>query len=53
MKRRRMASNFGTEVDVWKGTVSGELDVMVGEGPERGDEVRGVVVELRVAGDGA
>ena len=48
-----MTPNFGAEVDVWKGTVGGELDVVVSKGPERGDEVGGVVVELGIAGDGA
>ena len=45
--------NFGTKVDVWKGTVGGELDVMIGKGAEGGDEVGRVVVEFGVAGDGA
>ena len=53
MERRRVTPNFGTEVDVGKGTVGGELDVMIREGPEGGDEVSRVVVELGVAGDGA
>ena len=53
MKRRGVTPNFGAEVDVGKGTVGGELDVMVGEGAEGGDEVCGVVVELGIAGDGA
>ena len=53
MKRRQVTSNFGAEVDVGKGTVGGKLDVMIGEGPEGGDEVGGMVVELGVAGDGA
>ena len=48
-----MAPNFGAEVDVGKGTVGRELDMMVGEGAEGSDEVRGVVVELGIAGDGA
>ena len=48
-----MTPNFGAKVDVGKGTVGGELDVMVREGPERGDKVGGVVVEFGVAGDGA
>ena len=53
MKRRGMAPNFGAKVDVGKGAVGSELDVMVGEGAEGGDEVGGVVVEFGVAGDGA
>ena len=53
MKRRWMAPNFGTEVDVGKGTISSELDVMVDEDAEGSDEVSRVVVELGVAGDGA
>ena len=53
MKRRGVTPNFGAKVDVGEGTVSGELDVMVGKGPERGDEVGGVVVKLGVVGDGA
>ena len=48
-----MVPNFGAEVDVGKGTVGGELDVMIREGSEGGDEVSGVVVELGVTGDGA
>ena len=48
-----MTPNFGTEVDVGKGTVGGELNVMVSEGAEGSDEVSGVVVEPGVAGDGA
>ena len=53
MKRRRVAPNFGAEVDVGKGAVGSELDVMIGKGAEGSDEVRGVVVELGIAGDGA
>ena len=53
MKRRGVTPNFGAEVDVGKGTVGSELDVMIGEGPEGSDEIGGVVVELGVAGDGA
>ena len=53
MKRRGMAPNFGTEVDVGKGTVGGELDVMIGEGAEGSDKVGGVVVEFGITGDGA
>ena len=53
MKRRGVTPNFGAEVDVGKGAVGGELDVMIGEGVEGSDEVCGVVVELGVAGDGA
>ena len=48
-----MAPNFGAKMNVRKGTVGGELDVMVSEGPERGDEESGVVVEFGVTGDGA
>ena len=48
-----MAPNFGAKVDVGEGTVGSELDVMVGEGTERGDEICGVVVKLGIAGDGA
>ena len=48
-----MTPNFGTEVDVGKWTVGGELNVMVREGPEGGDKVGGVVVKFGVAGDGA
>ena len=48
-----MTPNFGAKVDVGKGTVGGKLDVMVREGPERGDEVGRVVVKFGVAGDGA
>ena len=48
-----MTPNFGAEVDIGKGTVGSKLDVMVREGPERGDEVGGVVVKLSVSGDGA
>ena len=48
-----MTPNFGAKVDIGKRTVGGELDVMVGEGPERGDEESGVVVEFGVTGDGA
>ena len=53
MKRRRVAPNFGAKVDVGEGAVGSELDVMVGEGAEGGDEICGVVAELGVAGDGA
>ena len=53
MKRRGVAPNFGTEVDVGKGTVGSELNVVVGKGTKRGDEVVGVVVELGIPGDGA
>ena len=52
MKRRRVTPNFGAEVDVGKGTVGGKLNVMIGEGPERGDEVRRVAVKLSVTGNG-
>ena len=48
-----MTPNFGAEMNVGKGTVGGELDVMIGKGAEGSDEVSGVVVELGVAGDGA
>ena len=53
MKRRGVTPNFGAEVDVGKGTIGGELDVVVSEGPEGGDEVGRVVVELGVTGDGS
>ena len=53
MKRRRVTSNFGTEMDVGKGAVGSELDVMISEGTEGGDEVGGMVVELGITGDGA
>ena len=53
MKRRQVASNFGTKVDVGEGAIGSKLDVMIGEGLERGDEVSGVVGELSVAGNGA
>ena len=53
MKRRRVTPNFGAEVDVGKGTVGGELDVVIGEGAEGSDEICRVVVELGIAGDGA
>ena len=53
MKRRRVTPNFGAEVDVGKGTIGGELYVVVHEGTEGSDEVGGVIVELSVAGDGA
>ena len=53
MKRRGVTPNFGTKVNVGKGTVGGELDVMIGEGLEGGDEISGVVIKLSVAGDGA
>ena len=42
MKRRRVMPNFGTEVDVRKGTIGSELDVVISKGPERGDEEGGV-----------
>ena len=48
-----MTPNFGAKVDVGKGTIGGELNVVIGESPERGDKVGGVVVEFGVAGDGA
>ena len=48
-----MTPNFGAEVDVGKGTVGGELDVIIGEGAEGGDKVCGVVVKLGIARDGA
>ena len=53
MKRRGVAPNFGAEMDVGKGTVGRELDVMVGEGAEGSDEVGGVVVELGITGNSA
>ena len=53
MKRRGVAPNFGAKVDVGERAVGSELDVMVDEGAEGGDEVCGMVVELSVAGDGA
>ena len=53
MKRRGMAPNFGAKVDVGKGAVGSELDVMIDEGAERGDEICRVIVELGVTGDGA
>ena len=48
-----MTPNFGAEVDVGKGAVGSELDVMISEGAEGSDEVGGVVVELGITGDGA
>ena len=48
-----MTPNFGTEVDVWKGTIGSELNVVVGKGAEGSDEVSGVVVEFGIVGDGA
>ena len=53
MKRRGVTPNFGAKVNVGKGTVGGKLNVMVSEGTEGGDEIRGVVIELGIAGDGA
>ena len=53
MKRRGVTPNFGAKVDVGKGTVGSELDVMIGEGAEGGDKVGGMVVKFSVAGDGA
>ena len=53
VKRRRVTSNFGTEVDIGEGAIGSELDVMIGEGTEGSDEVGGVVVKLGIAGDGA
>ena len=53
MKRRWMAPNFSTEVDVGKGTVGSKLDVMVDKGLKRGDKVGRVVVKLGLTGDGA
>ena len=53
MKRRGVTPNFGAEVDIGKGSIGSELDVVIGEGPEGGDEVGGVVVKPGVAGDGA
>ena len=53
MKRRGVTLNFGAEVDVGKGTVGCELNVVVGKSSEGSDEVSGVVFELSVAGDGA
>ena len=50
---RGMSSYFGAKVDIGEWTVGSELDVMVDEGAERGDEEIGVVVELRVSRDGA
>ena len=48
-----MTPNFGAEVDVWKRTIGGELNMVVSKGPERGDKVSGVVAKLGVAGNGA
>ena len=53
MKRRRVMPNFGTKVDIGKGTVGGELNVMIGKGVEGSDKVGGVVVKLGVLGDGS
>ena len=53
MNRRGVTPNFGTEVDIGKRTVGGELDVVVSEGPKGGDKEGRVVVKLGVAGDGA
>ena len=53
MKRRRVTPNFCAKMNIGKGTVGGELDVMVSEGPKGGDEVGGVVVEFSISGDGA
>ena len=50
---RGVPSYFGTKVDVGEWAVGSELDVMVDEGAERGDEEIGVVVKLRVSRDGA
>ena len=48
-----MTPNFGAKVDVGKGTIGSELNVVVSEGLEGGDEIGRVVVEFGVAGDGA
>ena len=53
MNRRGVTPNFGAEVDVGEGTIGGELNVMIGEGSEGGDEEGRVIVEFGVSGDGA
>ena len=46
-----MSAKFGTEEDIGEGTVGCNLNEMVAEGAERGDEVRVVLVEFVVFGD--
>ena len=53
VKGRGVSSYFGTKVDVGERAVGSELDVVVNEGMEGSDKEIGVVVELRVARDGA
>ena len=50
---RGVSSYFRTKVDVGERAVGSELDVVVDEGTEGSDKEVGVVVELRVARDGA
>jgi hypothetical protein len=45
MERRRVAPKLGAKVNVGEGPVGGELDCVVLVGPERGDEVLGMVTE--------
>ena len=51
MKGWGVSAKFGTEEDVGEGTVGCNLNEMVAEGAERGDEVRVVLVEFVVFGD--
>jgi hypothetical protein len=52
MKGRGMSADLGTKVDVGKGTVSCQLNVVVAVSTKGGDEEGGMVVEGVVVGDG-
>ena len=46
-----VAANFGTKVDVGKGSVGCELDFVKKVGAERSDEVVGVFAKVGVLGE--
>ena len=49
---RGVSSYFGTKVDVGEGAVGSKLDAVIDEGMEGSDKEVGVIVELRVSGNG-
>ena len=44
MKRGRVAANFGADGDGWEDFIGTDVDLVVGEGTEGGDEMWGGVV---------
>ena len=51
MKGVRVAADFGTKVDIGKGSVGGKLNFVEKMGAERSDKVVGVFVEISVFGE--